>query len=1033
LETRATCLAAFRVEAYTPRSLWRAFDFMPRLVFKKGEQSPVEITGATVLGRSADQSQIAIKDNRLSRAHCKFEPRDDGQWAIVDLGSQNGTFLNGRRVRESVVRPGDVVTIGQCDILFEAVGGPTGSDLMAGVKSTRISAAQANAPAELALEEENESAGATRTVVAPAALALLKGTLKDKIFPLIKDVFIIGRKVGNDIVLDGDGKSSGQHAKITRRDATTWVIEDLKSTNGVTVNGHKVTEAVVLKNGARIEIGSQLFQFTLQGKPVETSGVTAPMSAKAVAARLSEPEEAASPMDAGDSDIGSRSEEVDKAALNVEVRGGSKSGMLFSAIEILLAIAVVGGVLFGGYLLLQDEKAGTTTSEGNPPPSEGGIIKANSSFDKIGAAGLPEGWSFDPRGGDALSMTESAHGGEHAVQLTRFTTSNGISYLLSSPVEVSAKGFKASVFALNSELSASRTGSALLALFWYKDFRDPAFAVSPLAAASNLKEWTELKGSAGAPKDAKWVKVALGISGRSGSVVFDDSSLAEDPAAPPAPVGASIDLKNGLTWSVDPNGLITLSQKSAPLLRDGLVTMHQVDGENDPLDISLVLQGPPTLEQNAESFTLRYKYFDPMAERSVELRLDFGEIAQQATLAMVFSANGADKASSQAALTFIATPAFVPSELLRIESGHVAEYKRELPDDGRRITISTMLCADTGTGNKIEGINGSSPAFSARMGQGGRKLFFQSQGGMQLGFSLGQRRDELRNLVMQASSVQAGEEQLDRLAHAIKIIQEFPFNQQELMVAAVACDSVATHYKLRHLELRDGVNVPELTRNEGLYIAAMDESINSALKLRGQSNFWSEKVLPDLRTLEALSMSEATQRAAKTAKQAIEELIQSANEFEELAKVARKSRFWLRVAIEQRESANLLASAQDFLNSGLLTQGRIKLKAIIEKYPRCANGIAAKALLVSQAETIFAESEKRAKDGLGSIAGQLKGQSRNFLSLVEQNLLSSDKVLSPDERQWLMQAAPGEDAKNWIDLEGKLAERIRLLREKVGK
>ena len=79
---------------------------MPRLVFKKGEQSPVEITGATVLGRSADQAQIAIKDNRLSRAHCKFEPRDDGQWAIVDLGSQNGTFLNGRRVRESVVRPG---------------------------------------------------------------------------------------------------------------------------------------------------------------------------------------------------------------------------------------------------------------------------------------------------------------------------------------------------------------------------------------------------------------------------------------------------------------------------------------------------------------------------------------------------------------------------------------------------------------------------------------------------------------------------------------------------------------------------------------------------------------------------------------------------------------------------------------------------------------------------------------------------------------------------------------------------------------
>ncbi len=1008
---------------------------MPRLVFKKGEQSPVEITGATVLGRSADQAQIAIKDNRLSRAHCKFEPRDDGQWAIVDLGSQNGTFLNGRRVRESVVRPGDVVTIGQCDILFEAVGGPTGSDLMAGVKSTRIGPVgkSAEVPAELALEESEEGAGSTRTVVAPAALALLKGTLKDKIFPLIKDVFTVGRKAGNDIVLDGDGKSSGQHAKITRKDATTWVIEDLKSTNGVTVNGHKVTEAVVLKNGARIEIGSQLFQFTLQGKPVETSGVTAPMSAKAVAQRLNEAAEAEPPMEAGDSDIGNRSEEIDKAALNVEVRGGSKGGLLFSAIEIVLALAVVGGVLAGGYLLLQDEKAGTQISEGNPPASEGGVLKSNSSFDKVGGAGLPEGWSFDPRGGDALSMTESAHGGEHAVQLTRFTTSNAISYLLSSPIEVKAGGYRASAFALNSELSAGRTGSALLALFWYKDFRDPAFAVSPLAAASNLKDWTELKGAAGAPKDAKWVKLALGISGRSGSVVFDDTSLAEDPSAPPAPTGATLQLKNGLTWSVDANGLVTLSQKGALLLRDGLVTMHQVDGENDPLDVSLVLQGAPTLEQGGESFTLRYKYFDPMAERPVELRLDFGENAQQATLAMVFSANGADKASSQAALSFIATPAFVPSELLRIEGGHVAEYKRELPEEGRRVTISTVLCADTGTGNRIEGLNGSSPSFSARMGQGGRKLFFQAQGGMQLGFSLGQRREELRELAALMASVQPGEEQLDRLARAIKIIRELPYNQQELMAAAMACDSVATHYKLRHLELRDGVNVPELTRNEGLYIAAMDESINSALKLKGQSGDWSEKVLPDLRTLEALSMSETTQRAAKIAKQAIEELIQSATDFEELAKIARKSRFWLRVAIEQRESANLLASAQDFLNSGLLTQGRIKLKAIIEKYPRCQNGIAAKALMVAQAETIFAEAEKRAKDGLIGIAGQLKGQCKGYLALVEQNLLTSDSVLNAEERTWLLQAPSGEDAKNWIDLEAKLVDRIRLLREKVGK
>lgn len=1015
---------------------------MPRLVFKKGEHPPVEITGATVLGRSSEQAQIAIKDNRLSRAHCKFEPRDDGQWGIVDLGSQNGTFLNGRRVRESVLRPGDVVTIGTCDITFEAIGGPTGSDLMAGVASTRIGPSGSQkpvpdtggGPAELALEENaDDSSSATRTVVAPAALTLLQGTLKDKIFPLIKDVFTVGRKAGNDIVLEGDGKSSGQHARITRKDPATWVIEDLKSTNGVTVNGHKVVEPVVLKNGAKIVIGSQTFQFTIQGKPVETSGVTAPMSAKAVAGKLAEAGAAApQEMTLDDEAIGSQSEKIDKAALNVEVRGGGKSSVIFSVIEVLLALAVVGGVLFGGWMMLQDERQGTGSSGGNPPPAEGGALKLNPSFEKVDAAGMPEGWGFDPRGGDALSMTDSAHGGERGVQLTRFSASNAVSYLASAPIKVESSGYAASVFALNSEAAADRFGTALLALLWHKDVRDPAFAVTPLAAASGLKTWTELKGSGGAPKDARWVRVAVGISGRSGSVVFDDAKLAPDEKAPAAFAGAGLELRNGLKWSVSHDCRVNLARGATVLLRDGTLALHQVEGRQDSLDFSAFLLSPPQVEQGEGQLGVRWKYFDPLAEKPVELRLDLGEVGSQATLVAVFAAGGAERASSQVTVNFMATAAFVPSELLRIEGGHVAEYKRELPEGDRRVPISLVLCADTGSGNRIEGINGTTPNFSARLAPGGRELFFQAQNGLQVAFSLGSGRDELRALAQACATAQAGQDPLERLGHAARIILEFPYNQQELTLAAAACESVATHFKLRHLELRDGINVPELTRNEGLYIAAMDESIQSAQKLREQSLHWSEVVQPALRLLEADSMNDVTKRAAKTAKAAFEELIQSALDFDELAKVAKKSRFKLRVAIEQRESRNLLLSAQDFLNSGLLTQGRIKLKYIIENYPRCAHGIAAKGLMVDQAEALITEAAFRQKDGLGRIAAQLKAQSREYLLLVEQNLLSGGKVLSVEERQWLNPTELGEDARSWMDMEAKLAERIRILRERLG-
>ena len=39
---------------------------------------------------------------------------------MVDAGSQNGTFRNGRRVRSAPVRPGDVVVVGSTRIIFES-------------------------------------------------------------------------------------------------------------------------------------------------------------------------------------------------------------------------------------------------------------------------------------------------------------------------------------------------------------------------------------------------------------------------------------------------------------------------------------------------------------------------------------------------------------------------------------------------------------------------------------------------------------------------------------------------------------------------------------------------------------------------------------------------------------------------------------------------------------------------------------------------------------------------------------------------
>ena len=67
------------------------------------------------------QNDIAIgSDEYASARHARFEPRQDGVW-VQDLGSTNGTFLNGARLEHPRrLTPGDVVRIGETDLRYEA-------------------------------------------------------------------------------------------------------------------------------------------------------------------------------------------------------------------------------------------------------------------------------------------------------------------------------------------------------------------------------------------------------------------------------------------------------------------------------------------------------------------------------------------------------------------------------------------------------------------------------------------------------------------------------------------------------------------------------------------------------------------------------------------------------------------------------------------------------------------------------------------------------------------------------------------------
>jgi pSer/pThr/pTyr-binding forkhead associated (FHA) protein len=87
------------------------------LLLLDGKRMVIGAAGVTI-GRSR-QCDIVIDDPNVSREHAEIRPRG-GSWVLTDLGSTNGSSLNGRRVSGAeVIRPGDEIELGTVAVTFE--------------------------------------------------------------------------------------------------------------------------------------------------------------------------------------------------------------------------------------------------------------------------------------------------------------------------------------------------------------------------------------------------------------------------------------------------------------------------------------------------------------------------------------------------------------------------------------------------------------------------------------------------------------------------------------------------------------------------------------------------------------------------------------------------------------------------------------------------------------------------------------------------------------------------------------------------
>lgn len=293
------------------------------LVQDGGRQTIVDIGEEPITIGRDPASRIVIEDRLASRHHGKFF-WDGSTFVYEDLGSSNGSLLDGKKVQRISLGDGDAIRIGEAELRVEMPG------VLGSGDATPVAE---DAPVEsqnilMATEPE----GARLSVDMDGQLSWLA----------LSSQVVIGRGAEADLRID-DTRVSARHALVAQNKGR-WFVKDLDSGNGVVV-GNKKIKTFELKDGISFRIGKVDFSAHGLGAVVDKPSTSARSTSTPVAPEL-----------------------VVTRSSNVDVGADSSQGL-----STFVFIAILAIVVYSGYGFLKDLAANPdlAISEGDRLVGEG--------------------------------------------------------------------------------------------------------------------------------------------------------------------------------------------------------------------------------------------------------------------------------------------------------------------------------------------------------------------------------------------------------------------------------------------------------------------------------------------------------------------------------------------------------------------------------------------------------------------------------------------------------------------------------------